>query len=43
MLRKCDKIKEDEDKELDQEFLDDVASNTPNEEQFDEEEKKKQK
>ena len=40
-VKKADKIKEDEDKELDQEFLDDVASNTPNEEQFDEEEKKK--
>ena len=31
-----------EDKELDQEFLDDVASNTPNEEQFDEEDKKEE-
>jgi hypothetical protein len=40
-VKKADKIKEDEDKELDQEFLDDVASNTPNEEQFEEEKKKK--
>ena len=40
-VKKQEKIKEDEDKELEQEFLDDVASNTPNEEQFDEEEKKK--
>ncbi len=35
-VKKQDKIKEDEDKE-EQEFLDDVASNTPNEDQFDEE------
>ena len=41
-VKKQEKIKEDEDKELDQEFLDDVASNTPNEEQFDEEDKKEE-
>ena len=40
-VKKQEKIKEDEDKE-EQEFLDDVASNTPNEEQFDEEDKKEE-
>ena len=30
------RIKEEKEKELDQEFLDDLANNTPNEEQFDE-------
>ena len=40
-VKKQEKIKEDEDKE-EQEFLDDLASNTPNEEQFDEEDKKEE-
>ena len=35
-----DKIKEDEDKDL-EEFIDDIKNNTPNSEQFDEEKKKK--
>ena len=35
-----DKIKEDEDKDL-EEFIDDVKNNTPNSEQFDEDKKKK--